>query len=126
MNKGSARLALVWSSPPDLHPGQCGPGGCLSARLVADDHRLLRHNLARDRACFHPSRALPDDKSSDSKLPPKTFMTESDAIITSNLWRACRRTGNIAALTTLLIVNLVLIVIGTYFRGPNWALVTPW
>lgn len=80
MNKGSARLALVWSSPPDLHPGQCGPGGCLSARLVADDHRLLRHNPARDRACFHPSRALPDDKSNDSKLPPKTFMTESDAI----------------------------------------------
>ncbi|MDX2000682.1 MAG: cytochrome b N-terminal domain-containing protein [Thermoanaerobaculia bacterium] len=25
-----------------------------------------------------------------------------------------------------LLVNLVLIVIGTFFRGPNWALVTPW
>jgi quinol-cytochrome oxidoreductase complex cytochrome b subunit len=27
---------------------------------------------------------------------------------------------------TFLLVNLVLIVIGTFFRGPNWALVTPW
>ena len=25
-----------------------------------------------------------------------------------------------------LLVNLVLIVIGTFFRGPNWSLVTPW
>jgi quinol-cytochrome oxidoreductase complex cytochrome b subunit len=25
-----------------------------------------------------------------------------------------------------LIVNLVLIIIGTFFRGPNWSLVTPW
>ena len=25
-----------------------------------------------------------------------------------------------------LIVNLVLIVIGTFFRGPNWSLVVPW
>jgi protein tyrosine phosphatase (PTP) superfamily phosphohydrolase (DUF442 family) len=37
----------------------------------------------------------------------KNFMTESDAIITSNLWRACRRTANIAALTTLLIVTSI-------------------
>lgn len=80
-----------------------GPGG-LSAWLVADDHRLLRHNPARDRACFHPSRALPDDKSSDSSCPPKNLMTESDAIITSNLWWACRRTANIAALTMLLLI----------------------
>ncbi len=27
---------------------------------------------------------------------------------------------------TFLLVNLVLIVIGTWFRGPNWALVVPW
>src|SRR5512141_3093731 len=28
--------------------------------------------------------------------------------------------------TTLLLVNLVLVVIGTFFRGPNWAFVSPW
>ena len=39
-----------------------------------------------------------------------------------------RGTGSSATtiFTLLLIVNLVLIVIGTFFRGPNWALVTPW
>jgi hypothetical protein len=25
-----------------------------------------------------------------------------------------------------LLVNLVLIVVGTFFRGPNWSLVVPW
>ena len=27
---------------------------------------------------------------------------------------------------TFVIVNVVLIVIGTFFRGPNWTFVTPW
>jgi hypothetical protein len=25
-----------------------------------------------------------------------------------------------------LLVNLVLIIVGTFFRGPNWSLVVPW
>mgnify|MGYP000923937800 CR=1 FL=1 len=28
--------------------------------------------------------------------------------------------------TLLLITNLVFMIIGSFFRGPNWALVTPW
>jgi menaquinol-cytochrome c reductase cytochrome b/c subunit len=36
-----------------------------------------------------------------------------------------RRTANIA-FTTLVIVSVALTVIGTLFRGPNWAWVWPW
>jgi hypothetical protein len=31
----------------------------------------------------------------------------------------------VTTFTTLLVVNLVLVVIGTFFRGPNWAFVSP-
>ena len=44
----------------------------------------------------------------------------------TGVWFSRHRILGLTAFTTLLIVNLVLIVIGTYFRGPNWALVTPW
>ncbi|MCM2257477.1 MAG: cytochrome b N-terminal domain-containing protein [Vicinamibacteria bacterium] len=42
------------------------------------------------------------------------------------VWFSRHRLLALTLFTTLLVVNLVLIVIGTWFRGPNWALVTPW
>ena len=44
----------------------------------------------------------------------------------TGVWFSRHRILSISLFTTLLVVNLVLIVIGTFFRGPNWALVTPW
>jgi len=44
----------------------------------------------------------------------------------TGVWFSRHRILSVTLFTTLLVVNLVLIVIGTFFRGPNWALVTPW
>jgi quinol-cytochrome oxidoreductase complex cytochrome b subunit len=44
----------------------------------------------------------------------------------TGVWFSRYRILGLTIFSTLLVVNLVLIVIGTYFRGPNWALVTPW
>ena len=27
---------------------------------------------------------------------------------------------------TFVVANIVFVIIGTFFRGPNWAFVTPW
>jgi hypothetical protein len=42
------------------------------------------------------------------------------------VWFSRHRILAVSTFTLVLIVNLVLVVIGTFFRGPNWALVTPW
>jgi quinol-cytochrome oxidoreductase complex cytochrome b subunit len=42
------------------------------------------------------------------------------------VWFSRHRLLSITTFTTLLLVNLVLVVIGTFFRGPNWAFVSPW
>jgi quinol-cytochrome oxidoreductase complex cytochrome b subunit len=44
----------------------------------------------------------------------------------TGVWFSRHRILATTTFTLLLIVNLVLIVIGTFFRGPNWALVVPW
>jgi quinol-cytochrome oxidoreductase complex cytochrome b subunit len=44
----------------------------------------------------------------------------------TGVWFSRHRLLATSVFTLLLVVNLVLIVIGTFFRGPNWALVTPW
>ena len=40
--------------------------------------------------------------------------------------RPADRKWAIRAFTLFVVVNIVLIVIGTLFRGPGWALVPPW
>jgi len=44
----------------------------------------------------------------------------------TGVWFSRHRILATTTFTLLLVVNLVLIVIGTFFRGPNWALVVPW
>jgi quinol-cytochrome oxidoreductase complex cytochrome b subunit len=44
----------------------------------------------------------------------------------TGVWCSRRRILAVSIFSLVLLANLVLIVIGTYFRGPNWALVTPW
>lgn len=44
----------------------------------------------------------------------------------TGVWFSRHRILAWSTFTLILLVNLVLIVIGTFFRGPNWALVTPW
>jgi quinol-cytochrome oxidoreductase complex cytochrome b subunit len=42
------------------------------------------------------------------------------------VWFSRHRLLATTTFTTLLLVNLVLVVVGTFFRGPNWAFVVPW
>ena len=44
----------------------------------------------------------------------------------TGVWFSRHRLLAITLFTLLLITNLVFVIIGTFFRGPNWALVTPW
>jgi len=44
----------------------------------------------------------------------------------TGVWFSRHRLLATTTFTLLLIVNLVLMVIGTFFRGPNWGLVVPW
>jgi quinol-cytochrome oxidoreductase complex cytochrome b subunit len=41
-------------------------------------------------------------------------------------WFARERLLANSLFVTFVVVNLVLIVIGTFFRGPNWEFVSPW
>ncbi len=41
------------------------------------------------------------------------------------VWFSRHRLLAVTTFTTLLLVNLVLVVVGTFFRGPNWAFVIP-
>jgi quinol-cytochrome oxidoreductase complex cytochrome b subunit len=42
------------------------------------------------------------------------------------VWFSRHRLLATTTFTTLLLVNLVLVVVGTFFRGPNWSFVVPW
>lgn len=42
------------------------------------------------------------------------------------VWFSRHRLLATTTFTALLLVNLVLVVVGTFFRGPNWAFVVPW
>ena len=42
------------------------------------------------------------------------------------VWFSRHRLLATTLFTLFVVTNLVLIIIGTYFRGPNWSLVTPW
>lgn len=44
----------------------------------------------------------------------------------TGVWFSRHRLLATTIFTLLLIMNLVFVIIGTFFRGPNWALVTPW
>jgi len=44
----------------------------------------------------------------------------------TGVWFSRHRLLATTTFTLLLIMNLVFVIIGTFFRGPNWALVTPW
>jgi quinol-cytochrome oxidoreductase complex cytochrome b subunit len=44
----------------------------------------------------------------------------------TGVWFSRHRLLATTIFTLLLITNLVFVIIGTFFRGPNWALVTPW
>jgi quinol-cytochrome oxidoreductase complex cytochrome b subunit len=44
----------------------------------------------------------------------------------TGVWFSRHRLLAITTFTLLLITNLIFVIIGTFFRGPNWALVTPW
>jgi quinol-cytochrome oxidoreductase complex cytochrome b subunit len=44
----------------------------------------------------------------------------------TGIWFSRHRILATTLFTLVVLVNLVLIVIGTFFRGPNWALVVPW
>jgi quinol-cytochrome oxidoreductase complex cytochrome b subunit len=44
----------------------------------------------------------------------------------TGIWFSRHRILATTLFTLVVVVNLVLIVIGTFFRGPNWALVVPW
>ena len=42
------------------------------------------------------------------------------------VWFAKERSLANGLFLTFLIVMLILIIVGMYFRGPNWGFVTPW
>jgi quinol-cytochrome oxidoreductase complex cytochrome b subunit len=44
----------------------------------------------------------------------------------TGIWFSRHRLLANTLFVVFLLVNLVLIIIGTFFRGPNWSLVTPW
>ncbi|MBP6703112.1 MAG: cytochrome b N-terminal domain-containing protein [Vicinamibacteria bacterium] len=44
----------------------------------------------------------------------------------TGVWFSRHRLLAVTTFTLLLITNLIFVIIGTFFRGPNWALITPW
>jgi hypothetical protein len=41
-------------------------------------------------------------------------------------WFARERLLSNTVFITLVVLNVIFIVIGTFFRGPNWSFVSPW